>query len=169
MGVYKRQRAHSICCKPFCLYLLCEVKMSHSHPPHTFYPSLHISPKAQSPPPYATHLSVPGSIAFSIRRESSSADVRKSRFILSRGFTFASFLTLVHHWSIKLLKAIACLGKKYYLCIEMSRKGMISRTSDKCLISQEQRFLYCYGGQAVMRKFTLAYIASSCLGQAINT
>jgi len=29
-------------------------------------------------------------------------------------------------------KAIACLPKKHYLCIEMSWKGLISRMSDEC-------------------------------------
>ena len=39
------------------------------------------------------------------------------------------------------------MPKKYYLCIEMSGKGSISRMSDECLMKQDQ---------AVMRKFTLA-------------
>ena len=69
----------------------------------------------------------------------------------------ASFLTLVHYWSIKLLKAIACLAKNGYLCIEMSWKGLISRMSDECLITLETVFSYCYDCQAVMRKFTLAF------------
>ena len=41
-------------------------------------------------------------------------------------------LTLVHPFGIKNLKALAYLGKKYYLCIEMSGKGSISRMSDEC-------------------------------------
>ena len=44
----------------------------------------------------------------------------------------------------------------YYLCVEMSWKGLISRMSDECLITLETVFSYCYDCQAVMRKFTLA-------------
>lgn len=65
-------------------------------------------------------------------------------------------LTLVHPFEIKNLKALAYLGKKYYLCVEMSGKGSISRMSDECLIKWKQRFSYCSVCQAVMRKFTLA-------------
>ena len=41
-------------------------------------------------------------------------------------------LTLVHHFGIKNLKALAYLAKKYYLCVEMAGKGLISRMSDEC-------------------------------------
>ena len=65
-------------------------------------------------------------------------------------------LTLVHPFGIKNLKALAYLGKKYYLCIEMSGKGSISRMSDECLMKQETVFSFYVVYQAVMRKFTLA-------------
>ena len=48
------------------------------------------------------------------------------------------------------------MPKKYYLCVEMSWKGLISRMSDECLITLETVVSYCYDYQAVMRKFTLA-------------
>lgn len=38
----------------------------------------------------------------------------------------------------------------------MSRKGLISRMSDECLMKQETVFLFYTQYQAVMRKFTLA-------------
>ena len=49
------------------------------------------------------------------------------------------------------------MGKKYYLCIEMSWKGLISRMSDECLMKQETVFSFYTQYQAVMRKFTLAW------------
>ena len=48
------------------------------------------------------------------------------------------------------------MGKKWYLCIEMSGKGSISRMSDECLMKQETVFSFYTQYQAVMRKFTLA-------------
>ena len=48
------------------------------------------------------------------------------------------------------------MPKKYYLCIEMSWKGSISRMSDECLITLEFGFPFYVVYQAVMRKFTLA-------------
>ena len=65
-------------------------------------------------------------------------------------------LTLVHALGIKNLKALAYLGKKCYLCVEMSWKGLISRMSDECLMKQETVFSFYTQYQAVMRKFTLA-------------
>ena len=65
-------------------------------------------------------------------------------------------LTLVHAFGIKNLKAIAHSGKKWYLCVEMSGKGLISRMSDECLMKQETVFSFYVVYQAVMRKFTLA-------------
>ena len=65
-------------------------------------------------------------------------------------------LTLVHSFGIKNLKALAYLPKKYYLCVEMSGKGSISRMSDECLMKQELGFPFYIDCQAVMRKFTLA-------------
>ena len=44
----------------------------------------------------------------------------------------------------------------YYLCIEMSWKGSISRMSDECLMKQEMVVSFYTQYQAVMRKFTLA-------------
>ena len=65
-------------------------------------------------------------------------------------------LTVLYTSVQNFLKAIAYLGKKYYLCIEMSRKGLISRMSDECLITLETAVLFYVVYQAVMRKFTLA-------------
>ena len=65
-------------------------------------------------------------------------------------------LTLVHSFEIRNLNALAYLGKKCYLCIEMSGKGLISRMSDECLMKQETVFSFYTQYQAVMRKFTLA-------------
>ena len=75
----------------------------------------------------------------------------------------AYLLTSVHLPRIRNLKAIACLGKKCYLCIEMSWKGLISRMSDECLMKQETVVSYCYDCQAVMRKFTLAGKSQTCV------
>ena len=54
------------------------------------------------------------------------------------------------------LNALAYLPQKYYLCIEMSGKGSISRMSDECLMKQETVFSFYIVYQVVMRKFTLA-------------
>ena len=48
------------------------------------------------------------------------------------------------------------MGKKYYLCMEMSGKGSISRMSDECLMKGKSGISYFGGYQAGMRKFTLA-------------
>ena len=68
----------------------------------------------------------------------------------------SSKLTFLCSQWIRNLNALAYLPKKYYLCIEMSRKGLISRMSDECLITLETVFLFYVDCQAVMRKFTLA-------------
>ena len=60
------------------------------------------------------------------------------------------------------------MPKKYYLCIEMGWKGLISRMSDECLITLETVFSYCYDCQAVMRKFTLADQAQLLPPQAVK-
>ena len=52
------------------------------------------------------------------------------------------------------------MPKKYYLCIEMSGKGSISRMSDECLMKQETVVSFYIECQAVMRKFTLALQSS---------
>ena len=65
-------------------------------------------------------------------------------------------LTLVHRFGIKNLNALAYLGKKYYLCVEMSGKGLISRMSDECLMKGKSGKSYFGEYQAGMRKFTLA-------------
>ena len=65
-------------------------------------------------------------------------------------------LTSVHFLRIRNLNALAYLAQKYYLCIEMSGKGSISRMSDECLMKQETVFSFYTQYQAVMRKFTLA-------------
>ena len=65
-------------------------------------------------------------------------------------------LTLVYPFGIKNLKAIAYLPKKYYLCVEMSGKGSISRMSDECLMKGKSCSLYFGEYQAGTRKFTLA-------------
>ena len=70
-------------------------------------------------------------------------------------------LTFLHPKGIRNLNALAYLPKKYYLCVEMSWKGSISRMSDECLMKGESGMLYFGEYQAVMRKFTLA-------GKAIN-
>ena len=67
-----------------------------------------------------------------------------------------SKLTFLHVKWIRNLNALAYLGKKWYLCIEMSGKGSISRMPDECLMKQETVFLFYIDCQAVMRKFTLA-------------
>ena len=67
-----------------------------------------------------------------------------------------SLLTFLHSLRIRNLKALAYLGKKYYLCIEMSGKGLISRMSDECLMKGESGISYFGEYQAGMRKFTLA-------------
>lgn len=67
-----------------------------------------------------------------------------------------SKLTFLHSKGIRNLNALAYLGKKWYLCIEMSGKGSISRMSDECLITLETVFSFYTQYQAVMRKFTLA-------------
>lgn len=54
------------------------------------------------------------------------------------------------------------LDKKYYLCVEMSGKGSISRMSDECLMKGKSWLLYFGEYQAVMRKFTLARKSLSC-------
>ena len=65
-------------------------------------------------------------------------------------------LTFLHSQWIRNLNALAYSGKKWYFCIEMSRKGSISRMSDECLMKQEMVFSFYTQYQAVMRKFTLA-------------
>lgn len=65
-------------------------------------------------------------------------------------------LTFLHSQGIRNLNALAYSDKKYYLCIEMSGKGSISRMSDECLMKQETVFPFYTQYQAVMRKFTLA-------------
>ena len=65
-------------------------------------------------------------------------------------------LTFLHSLRIRNLNALAYLPEKYYLCIEMSGKGLISRMSDECLMKQETVFSFYTDCQAVMRKFTLA-------------
>jgi len=65
-------------------------------------------------------------------------------------------LTFIHSQGIRNLNALAYSGKKWYLCIEMSGKGSISRMSDECLMKQETVFSFYTQYQAVMRKFTLA-------------
>ena len=67
-----------------------------------------------------------------------------------------SKLTFLHSQGIRNLNALAYLPQKYYLCIEMSGKGSISRMSDECLITLEFGFPFYVVYQAVMRKFTLA-------------
>ena len=67
-----------------------------------------------------------------------------------------SKLTFLHSQGIRNLNALAYLPKKYYLCIEMSGKGLISRMSDECLITLETVVSFYIVYQAVMRKFTLA-------------
>ena len=70
-------------------------------------------------------------------------------------------LTFLHSLRIRNLNALAYLGKKYYLCIEMSGKGLISRMSDECLMKGKSGMLYFGEYQAGMRKFTLARKAFS--------
>ena len=65
-------------------------------------------------------------------------------------------LTFLYFFRIRNLNALAYLPKKYYLCMEMSGKGSISRMSDECLMKQETVFSFYIVYQAVMRKFTLA-------------
>ena len=65
-------------------------------------------------------------------------------------------LTSVHSLRIRNLNALAYLGKKCYLCIEMSGKGSDSRMSDECLMNGESGLLYFGEYQAGMQKFTLA-------------
>ena len=48
------------------------------------------------------------------------------------------------------------MGKKYYLCVEMAGKGLISRMSDECLMKGKSWLPYFDEYQAGMRKFTLA-------------
>ena len=66
-------------------------------------------------------------------------------------------LTFLHSKGIRNLNALAYSGKKYYLCIEMSWKGLISRMTDECLMKQETVVSFYIVYQAVMRKFTLAH------------
>ena len=65
-------------------------------------------------------------------------------------------LTFLYSLRIRNLNALAYLGKKYYLCIEMSGKGSISRMSDECLMKGKPGSLYFGEYQAGMRTFTLA-------------
>ena len=65
-------------------------------------------------------------------------------------------LTLVHPLRIRNLNAVAYLPKKYYLCMEMSGKGSVSRMSDECLMKGKPWLLYFGEYQAGTRKFTLA-------------
>ena len=65
-------------------------------------------------------------------------------------------LTFLYSQWIRNLNTLAYLGKKWYLCIEMSGKGSISRMSDECLMKQEMVISFYIVYQAVMRKFTLA-------------
>ena len=65
-------------------------------------------------------------------------------------------LTLIHSLRIRNLNALAYLAKKYYLCVEMAGKGLISRMSDECLMKGKSGSLYFGEYQAGMRKFTLA-------------
>jgi len=67
-----------------------------------------------------------------------------------------SLLTFLHSLRIRNPNAVAYLGKKYYLCMEMSGKGSISRMSDECLMKGKSNSLYFGEYQAGMRKFTLA-------------
>ena len=67
-----------------------------------------------------------------------------------------SLLTFLHYFEIKNLNALAYLPEKYYLCVEMSWKGLISRMSDECLMKGESGISYFGEYQAGMRKFTLA-------------
>ena len=48
------------------------------------------------------------------------------------------------------------MPEKYYLCVEMSGKGLISRMSDECLMKGKPWLPYFGEYQAGMRKFTLA-------------
>ena len=65
-------------------------------------------------------------------------------------------LTFLHSLRIRNLNAVVYLAKKWYLCIEMSGKGSISRMSDECLMKLKSGSLYFGEYQAGMRKFTLA-------------
>ena len=65
-------------------------------------------------------------------------------------------LTFIYSQGIRNLNALAYSHKKWYLCIEMSGKGSISRMSDECLMKLEFGFPFYTQYQAVMRKFTLA-------------
>ena len=48
------------------------------------------------------------------------------------------------------------MPKKWYLCVEMAGKGLISRMSDECLMKGKPGISYFGEYQAGMRKFTLA-------------
>ena len=74
-------------------------------------------------------------------------------------------LTFLHSLRIRNLKALAYLPQKYYLCIEMSGKGSISRMSDECLMKGKPGSLYFGEYQAGTRKFTLAGESSCSLKQ----
>ena len=65
-------------------------------------------------------------------------------------------LTSVHYLRIRNLNALAYLPKKYYLCVEMAGKGLISRMSDECLMKGKSGISYFDEYQAGTRKFTLA-------------
>ena len=71
-------------------------------------------------------------------------------------------LTFLHSQGIRNLNALACLPKNAYLCIGNGRKGSISRMSDECLMKQEMVVSFYTQYQAVMRKFTLAWLSSWC-------
>jgi hypothetical protein len=86
----------------------------------------------------------------------SPSSIIASFIILSAPSQPSPELTLVHPFGIKILKALAYLQEKNYLCIEMNGKGLISRMSDECLMKQETAFSFYIVYQAVMRKFTLA-------------
>ena len=60
------------------------------------------------------------------------------------------------------------MAEKYYLCIEMSGKGSISRMSDECLMKGKSGSLYFGEYQAGMRKFTLAVKATQSVMIAVE-
>ena len=79
-----------------------------------------------------------------------------SSIVLKPASKTTFLLTFLHPLRIRNLKALAYLGKKYYLCVEMNGKGSISRMSDECLMKGKLGSPYFYGYQAGTRKFTLA-------------
>ena len=77
-------------------------------------------------------------------------------------------LTFLHSLRIRNLNALAYLGKKYYLCVEMAGKGSDSRMSDECLMKGKSGLLFFGEYQADMRKFTLAG-KSSIVASGLNS